>query len=243
MKLLIISQPYCGATTLGESLAVDLNHKFLQNPLDHEFPKKGAVYTEDQVKTEYDYPRGFHPMNGDDPWQNSHTGYNFPDDVAFNTIITHFVNWHKLPNSYSEIDFLNVWMPKFDHVLIVKAGDIEFNWKSHCAALAQPHEKNFWWKKHLFESQVFDYEDSHFDQTIKDKHETANNFLTNFIIDNPSIASTTIDELYGLFDEKKLEDLFKSWNFGWNTVDEKGANWGTIWHHVCCALKAEFKRW
>ena len=85
MKLLILSHPYCGATNFAENLAKDLDHKFYQNPLDNEVPKYSYKGGE-----KFRVPRGHNNLNPS--WDE----YLYPNDVPNNTIITHFVKWHKL---------------------------------------------------------------------------------------------------------------------------------------------------
>ena len=190
MKILIATFPYCGASDLAMALSSDLGLKYFQDPLDHTVPLTVNHPMEQLIKpgeTVYPVriPRGYniHHYN----WVDSSDGYkelegyNFPDDVPNNTVITHNVKWHNLPNNYTEEQFLDIFMDKFDHVICLGASNPEINWKSHCASLAQVKEDNYLWRKWALEQDFYnEYEDSMLDEDLKLKHEEAQAWLYNY---------------------------------------------------------------
>jgi len=236
MKLLILSHPYCGATNFAENLAKDLDHAFYQNPLDNEVPK---YVNRDGER--YWVPRGYNGLNSS--WFDE---YIYPNDVPNNTIITHFVKWHKLPGNLYEEQFLNAFIPKFDSVLIIRTDNWEDCWKHHCAAVAQPHENNFWWKKWLLENDVYDYSEDMFDLKIYDKYLRAHNWLKEYS-QNHSHASVTTEELYGKYEHTELHELMNSWNIngmmGFSLDSNNEPLKSHTWVNVLNAHNHQFKMW
>ena len=234
MKLLILSHPYNGACNFAAAVAADLNHTYLDNPLDNEAPKKQYL-----DGFEYDIPKGMHPRT------HGIEGYNYPDEIPTNCIMTHFVEWYKLPGNLNETEFLSAFIPKFDKVLIIQSGDVEFNWKSHCAGLSLENKNNYWWKKFNLESDVHPYEDDMMDLAIYNKHMNAHSFLVNFINDN-SYPSVTSAELYDNWDESSFGSMIKSFDIGLNALPRDSENehmYRHIWGEVTMGKLNQGYRW
>tara|TARA_B110000196_G_C21126778_1_gene656254 strand:+ start:337 stop:1053 length:717 start_codon:yes stop_codon:yes gene_type:complete len=238
MKLLILSHPYNGANALGTSIARDLDHDFIQTPLDNEAPKMRHI---DGV--DYFIPRGH---NND---ARSFDGYNYPDEVPNNTVITHFVKWFKLPDANGKLTdentFLNDFVTKFDKVLILKSGNIEFNWKSHCAALVKEDKNNYWYKKHNLEYEIHPYEDDMMDIAIYDKHLGAHNYLQQFDLETeyPSILST---DLFETFDEGEFGDMIKDLDIGLGNMPKNSDGehmYANLRRDIMLSHLNEFHRW
>tara|TARA_B100001778_G_scaffold334494_2_gene346195 strand:+ start:804 stop:1583 length:780 start_codon:yes stop_codon:yes gene_type:complete len=191
MKILIITHPYCGASDLAVGLSTDLDLAYFQDPLDNTVPltvnhPMESIYMR-PGDTVYPVriPRGYNLHNN--TWVDSSDGYkelqgyNYPDDVPDNTIITHNVKWHKLPGNLTEEQFIDIFMDKFDHILCLGTDNIENNWKSHCASLAQVKEDNYLWRKWALENNFLgQYVSSMLDEDLKLKHETAQSWLKNY---------------------------------------------------------------
>lgn len=192
-KILILSTPYNGSTHFAECLVSDNGYCMFDQPLDNTTPKKWI----DPYGGDWNVPRGHSLINN---WKYNKyeidglVGYNYPDNVPDNTVVTHFVNWHKLPNSHSETSFLEDFIPRFDNVLILRCEDISWNWKQHLAAINQDNNGNWFWLKYLHQSQNYEYQDSYYDEEIKNKYEKSHNFLVQYSVDNPSIPCINIDK-------------------------------------------------
>tara|TARA_R100000541_G_scaffold56616_1_gene66145 strand:- start:439 stop:1143 length:705 start_codon:yes stop_codon:yes gene_type:complete len=234
MKLLILSHPYNGACNFAAAVAADLGHNYFQLPLDNEVPKKQYL-----DGNEYDIPKGMAPQT------HGLEGYNYPDEIPINTVVTHFVEWFKLPGNLNEDQFLDAFIPKFDKVLIIRSDDIEFNWKSHCAGLAKEHKNNYWWKKFNLEHAVHPYENDMMDLAIYNKHMNAHNFLVNFT-NNNSYPNVTSEELYNNWDESSFGAMINSFDIGLNGLLKDGNNdhvYKTIWGEVTMCHLNQGWRW
>jgi|TARA_B100000780_G_scaffold277089_1_gene247027 hypothetical protein len=204
MKILILTFPFCGASDLAEGIAGDLNYKYFQDPMDITVPLS-IMHHHEKVTTGLDHPvlipRGHsfynHSLtdagNGSDKLE----GYDYPDVVQENTVITHNVKWHKLPGNDSEEAFLAKFISKFDEVIALGTTTPEINWKSHCASLDVVKEDNYLWKKWALENNHYlEYKDSMLDNDLKIKHETAQAWLQNYAY-NGGIPYVTRDEMFG----------------------------------------------
>lgn len=213
-KILILSTPYNGSTHFGESLATDLGYKFFDQPLDNEAPLKWKSPNASGELFEYDLPRGYSLHNGRyNNFRDGMIGYNYPNDVPEDSIVNHFFGWYKLPNNYSESEFLSTFIPKFTHVICLRCEDISWNWKQHLAAINQEHNGNWQWLRYLHRNNNYQYEDSHYDQEIVTKYEKAHNGFVNYIIDN-SLAHINMDtEIWDYeFDYHHLKETFGRFN-------------------------------
>ena len=241
-KILILSIPYNGATQFAEGIAIDLGYKFFDNPLNHTTPRTWV----NDVGFEYTVPRGHTHHNGEYLAE----GYDYPDDVPNNTIITHFVNWWNLPSSLSEDSFLTDFRSKFDHTILIRGNNIEYNWKNHLASINQtsPIVNNWMYEKWLHQDQNYEYQDSYYDETIKTKYETAHAYLCQYIIDNPSIPAINIDsELFDI--EWEIDTIKSKFNgfgisgfFDQSTHDEVMEQNKNTWSY-CMANKDWHIRW
>jgi len=247
MKILILTQPYNGANNLATALCTDFGYKHIMDPMDHLVPLTQTVPSlgEDMgvVYTTYDIPKGSTPALND-------FGYNYPDEIEDNTICVHNVTWHKLPGGITEDAFLADFMPKFDKVLIIRTSDVDWNWKKHCAALAQYDNNNYWWKRFNLVHDVHEYEDEMYNVDIYNKHYHAHNYLTNFTIDNPNLKSVPTSELYGHWDKEVGGDYFVDLGnylgLPINRFDVDGNNdviHTGLWHNVINASWKEKSRW
>ena len=191
MKILIVTYPFCGASDLATGIASSLGLKYFQDPLDNTVPLTINHPTEQLIKPgETVYPVRI--PRGHNEWYQNYVmneetgygeleGYNYPDAVPANTIITHNVKWHTLPGNLTEEQFLDVFMDKFNHIIYLGSDNIEDNWKSHCASLYQVKEDNYSWKKWALEHNFLgEYVSSMLNEDIKLKHETAQAWLNNY---------------------------------------------------------------
>ena len=124
MKILIVTYPFCGASDLATGIASSLGLKYFQDPLDNTIPLAINHPMEQLMRpgeTVYPVriPRGHNEwyknyVEGEDGYKELE-GYNYPDDVPANTIITHNVKWHKFPNNLTEEQFLDKFFSNKNH--------------------------------------------------------------------------------------------------------------------------------
>ena len=101
MKILFLTYPYLGAEYLAEELANASTHNFIPDPMNlNWYGAKTIINKADGdgniIQEEVTYPRK----------------YIFPDAIPENTVVTHNVCWHTLPNNLTETQFLEQFIPK-----------------------------------------------------------------------------------------------------------------------------------
>ena len=201
MKILFLTYPYLGAEYLAEELANASNYNFIPDPMNlNWYGAKTIINKADGdgniIQEEVTYPRK----------------YIFPDAIPENTVVTHNVCWHTLPNNLTETQFLEQFIPKFDKVICLRKRDLTLNWKRWAVSVNQPHEDNFYWDMHLAKNcnlYIQSYEDSHYDQAKVDKINECDLFLENYYDTNGSA-----------FVESFVDDYFKDSATGENVSSE-----------------------
>jgi hypothetical protein len=109
MRILILSLPFHGIEEIGKAIARDTDKTFISDPMNLDYYGQGIRHY-------------YH--NGDEiVYQEGgiERPYIFDNDVPNNTIITHYVGMNKLPNLYTEVEFLDAWAPKLDTIVGIKS--------------------------------------------------------------------------------------------------------------------------
>jgi hypothetical protein len=170
MRILILSLPFHGIEEIGKAIARDTDKTFISDPMNLDYYGQGIRHY-------------YH--NGDEiVYQEGgiERPYIFDNDVPNNTIITHYVGMNKLPNLYTEVEFLDAWAPKFDTIVGIKSTNLERAGKRWMAADSQENMGNIQYKMyHRQHCNEYQYEDGMYDQAIVDKLTSASNTLDSYL--------------------------------------------------------------
>jgi len=187
MKLLFLTTPYSGTEYMAELLAKASGHNFIADPMNLNWNGATTFYstmnleTGEPVREEVVTPRP----------------YVFPNDIPANTIVTHNVKWHNLPDNLTEDQFLGDFIGKFDRVIVVRNRRKELNWKRWAASTAQPHEDNILWEIFLAKNcNAYIYEDQWCDQAKIDKIDECEALLESYYNMNDSCIQSFVDHYF-----------------------------------------------
>ena len=170
MRILILSLPFHGIEEIGKAIARDTDKAFISDPMNLDYYGQGIRHY-------------YH--NGDEiVYQEGgiERPYIFNNDVPNDTIITHYVGMNKLPNLYTEAEFLDAWSVQFDTIVGIKSTNLELAWKRWLASDSQENMGNLQYKMyHRQHCNNYQYEDAMYDQAVVDKLEAASNTLDNYL--------------------------------------------------------------
>jgi len=216
MKVLMLTYPYNGGQEIGGSLASDCGYQFIYDP----FEPRPTTYT--------------NPLDGGqivDPKL-----YNYGDNVQNNTLTVVNVGWHERnPQNLSHTDFLNGLRVKFNRIFCLMTNNIEFNWKLYCSSkhkdLEQGENSNYWWTKWNLQS-CYEYDESHFNQTHKNRILNAHQVLSDYK-DQYNLSVILREDIFPIVTEDggtdpsanincnptAINQMFETLDIGWPALD------------------------
>jgi len=183
MRILILALPFMGVEQIGSAISVSKGSNFISDPMNLD------IYGS--------FIRHYY-HNGDEiVYQEGATDrpYIFGNEVADNTVMTHYVGINSLPNLLNESDFIDKLSEKFDKVVAFKSNNLETHWKRWCTAKSKYTIDNTQHRHFLKQHIGFDiYQDSYYDQEIVDKMVSANDTL-NAYINRTGIKSVLVQDI------------------------------------------------
>lgn len=221
MKVLLLTYPYQCVHQFGKHLADCIDHNFIEDPMDISLPTKYTRYYDD-LKTEITRSRD----------------YIFPNEVPDNTIISHNVDWHKLPGNRTEEQFLNDWTGSFDKVIAITTTNLTSSTKNYIASDYFVEKNNGYWKKwarenggHLRE-KLQDYELSEYwDNDKLNDLESSHNFLITYSLDNNITSSISDEFIHHSASFEDVNAVINSWDLpGWNSITNSSLLSGSYGH-------------